>query len=76
MFQWIIGALLFEYTGLFIRWLAMYLFDSLKGKEPQSFNSLRNKYRGISADSVAYDFGNKLIGTAFILIICYLLINH
>jgi len=74
MFQWLINALLFEYTGIFIRWLVLYVIDSLKGEEPKSFNEVKNKYKRLSADSVAYAFGNNLIGTAFLMSIILMIL--
>ena len=75
MFQGFFSSYVFEYAGLIIRWLTLYIVDTSKGNEPKSFSEVKNKYKGITADSVAYDFGNKLIGTVFILVICYILVN-
>jgi hypothetical protein len=69
MFQAIFSGIFLEYIGLFIRWIILYIVNSLMRKEQKSFNTIKNKYRKIDADSVAYSFGNKIIGIAFLLAI-------
>lgn len=69
MFEAIFSGIVFEYLGLFLRWVTLSIVDIVKGRKPRSFNSLKNKYRRLSADSIAYDFGNRLYGIAFLLAI-------
>ena len=67
MLQAIFGGILLKYLGLFIRWVALCIIDFLRGRKLKSFKAIKNKYTDITADSLAYDFGNKLIGIAFLM---------
>ncbi|ARS35819.1 hypothetical protein [Pontibacter actiniarum] len=69
MIQAIFGGIFLEHIGLLVRWLILCIIDTVRGKEPKSFKTIKNKYRGITADSVAYGFGNKVIGTVFLLVV-------
>ncbi len=67
MFQAIFSGFFIEFTGLFVRWIIIFIVDTMKGEEPKSFNAIKNMYREINADSVAYSLGNKIVGIAFLL---------
>ena len=75
MIQAFFGGILFEYIGLFTRWLVLYVIDSFNGKKPKNFRLIKNKYKDLSADSVAYDFGNKIYGMAFTLTIVLIILK-
>lgn len=75
MFQALFSGLLLEFIGIFIRWVTLYLIYSLKGKEPKSFNFIKNRYRELSADSVAYNFGNRIIGITFIMAVILIILE-
>ncbi|GAB3532990.1 hypothetical protein GCM10027443_17600 [Pontibacter brevis] len=72
MLQAIFGAVFLELIGLLVRWVTLYIIDTVRGKEPKSFKTIRIKYKGITANNVAYDFGNKVIGTAFLLVVIWI----
>ena len=75
MFQAIFGGLFFEYIGLWVRWVTLFVVDTAKGRQPKTFKAIKNKYRGITADSLAYDVGNRIIGIAFVLAVVWLILR-
>ncbi|MBF9252372.1 hypothetical protein I2I11_03615 [Pontibacter sp. 172403-2] len=75
MFQAIFGGIFFGYIGLSVQWVTLFVIDTVKGREPKSFKAIKNKYCGITADSIAYGVGNNIIGMAFVLAVVWLILR-